>query len=141
MMPENDDLLRIFRKILDGLDPEKIWSHPSEEDYEGLLNSLLETTTRLEDALDWGESYPMTESFESIQLISSSDLCRMAGQNHLIESEHYSTIEANLNELISDYAPSTSISVEQVLAHFSIENQTDLEKIRLRRSSQQPLND
>jgi hypothetical protein len=135
-MPTNDDLLRNFKKVLDAQDPKTIYSRPSEEQYGELLDSLLDTTKNLEDALAWGESFPMTESFESRQLITVSDLFRIAGQSELIGSAEYLKIKADVDELIGDYAPSSSITVDDVLAYFSITNQADLEKMRIRRNSQ-----
>lgn len=135
-MPTNEKLLTLLAKALDDLGPSEIWTAPSEEELDALLDSILESGMSFSEILDWGESYPATESFESRQLISTSELFRMTGLGDLIGSEQYASIQADVDNLLLEYAPSSSILVEDVLAHFSIDDQAQFDAMKNKRRSQ-----
>ena len=135
-MPTNESLLAIFAKTLDDLEPTEIWTGPSEGELDALLDSILESGMNLKEVLDWGESYAATESFESRQLLSASDLFRVTGHGDLIGAEQYTSIEEDVDDLLLEYAPSSSILVEDVLVHFSIEDQNQFDDMKNRRRTQ-----
>ena len=139
-MPTNGDLLALFSKALGELEPAAIWAAPSEVEYEALLDSILESGMTFKEVLDWGESYPATESFESRRLISTSDLFKITGHGDLIASDQYASIEADVDDLLLDHAPSSSILVEDVLAHFLIEDQAQFDDAKARRRLQRQIN-
>lgn len=60
----------------------------------------------------------------------------MTGLGDLIGSEQYASIKADVDDLLLEYAPSSSILVEDVLAHFSIDDQAQFDAMKNKRRSQ-----
>lgn len=135
-IPSIDErLIEDFRAFLEQADVATIWSLPTEDDYESHMKSILDAGMTYETLLEWGETYPLTESFQSEQMLSVSDLFNKTGNSEIIETDQFKELEDEVGELISEYAPSQTILVEDVLSYFSIENQEQLDEARAKRRS------
>ncbi len=135
-IPSIDDrLIEDFRAYLEQADVATIWSLPTEDDYESHMESILDAGMTYETLLEWGEAYPLTESFHSDQMLCVADLFNKTGNSVIIGSDQYKELEDEVRELISEYVPSQTILVEDVLSYFSIQNQEQLDEARAKRRS------
>lgn len=130
-MSKQQDILARVRTTLESIPQESIWSSPSEHEYRTHLNQLLSTDLSLSELKDWGETYTCSESFCYEPLLSISDLLNLASIEEQDQSQLSASLQADVEDLIEEYMPSDTITVEDVLTHFSITTEHDLQKFRL----------